>query len=441
MDKLKLKWRVFYFMIIFCSSLLLVLWVFQTVFLRQTYRFIRLHEIKEAIKIVGENINNDDDLANVLKKLLIDKEIVVAKTKEFVAPRHLEKTEQDRNKAKPQRIESITETKVFILNDKTEISLTFYAIITPVDATISTLKYQLYIITLIMIIFSVVIAIYMSSKISKPIEQINASAKILSSGNYNTLFNATGFLEIKELSDTLNKTATELSKVENLRRELLANVSHDLRTPLALIYAYTEMMYDFPDEITKDQIQMIMDETKRLTTLVNDVLDISQFENGTMKLKKKNYNLTISIQNLINRISELVTHDGYNIKFIFTDDINIFADEVKITQVIYNLIINAVNFSTKDKTITVKQIILDNKIRIEILDKGEGISKKELDVIWDRYYKSGKKHKRAITGTGLGLSIVKKIIDLHDGNCGVVSDIGEGSVFWFELNITNIYNK
>jgi signal transduction histidine kinase len=111
------------------------------------------------------------------------------------------------------------------------------------------------------------------------------------------------------------------------------------------------------------------------------------------------------------------------------------ADEAKITQALYNLLTNAVNYSTDDKHILVKQIRTQNRVRVEVHDHGDGIAPEHIPYIWDRYYKVDKKHRRAITGTGLGLSIVKKIFELHGAGYGVASALGKGSVFWFELDI------
>jgi signal transduction histidine kinase len=214
----------------------------------------------------------------------------------------------------------------------------------------------------------------------------------------------------------------------------MANVSHDLRTPLALIYSYAELMNDFPDEITPQQTQTIMDETKRLTSLVNDILDISQFETGIIELHNSYYCLTDNIVSTINRITELIKSNGYIIEFEHNAQIYVNTDEVKITQAFYNLLINAVNYSGEDKKITVWQLVSGDWVRIEISDNGEGITPENLPYVWDRYYKIDKKHKRAVTGTGLGLSIVKKIIDLHGSRYGVSSEIGKGSTFWFDIN-------
>lgn len=429
MDKLKLQWKIFGFLFGFCALLLAILWIFQTVFLSDMYKLIRKVEIDKAITIVEENINSAK-LEDVLNELEITKEILVRQTKGFAPPARPVPDKHIR------RIpETITKAQEFILEDGSKISLTFYAMVTPVEATVSTLRMQLFIITAIMVLLATLLAIIISKHISKPIEQINQSAKVLAMGNYETQFKGRGFLEIKELSNTLNTAAVELSKVEHLRRELMANISHDLRTPLAFIYSYAEMMHDFPQEVTAEQSQIIMDEAKRLTSLVNDILDISSLETGITKLNMVNYNLTQSLQKTINRVRELVKNDGYQLDLEITQDVCILADEVKITQAFCNLLFNAITYSGDDKAVLVRQIVKGSVVRIAVIDHGEGISQSDLPYIWERYYKVDKKHKRPKMGTGIGLSIVKKIVELHKGKFGVESEVGKGSTFWFELRI------
>ena len=379
--------------------------------------------------MIGKEINNPN-LKDILYEIEYNKEIIVRPTREFAPPAH---PSPDRyNRRQP---ETITKTREFVLEDGDKVSLTFYAMVTPVDATVSTLQMQLLIITVIIVILAIMLATIISKRISKPIENINQSAKALARGNYETEFHGKGFLEIKELSNTLNTAAVELSKVERLRRELMANISHDLRTPLALIYSYAEMMHDFPHEVTPEQSQIIMDEAMRLTSLVNDVLDISNIEIGTEKLNRANYNLTESLETSIKRISELIKKEDYQFHFIHGQDIYLVADEVKITQAFYNLLLNAITHCGDDKTVIVKQRIMENSVRIEVIDNGEGISDVDLPYIWERYYKVDKKYKRPIMGTGLGLSIVKKIIEMHGGIYGVESQAGKGSTFWFQLKM------
>ena len=179
--------------------------------------------------LVEKNIGSPD-LREILFQLEIDKSVVVAPAMDFVKPQA--PNPEGRGGVRP---ESITETKEFILPDGQIISLTFHAMITPVNATVSTLKMQLYMITAIMVLASVAIALVLSDIIAKPLVRLNDGAKKLSRGNYNADFSGSGYLEVKELSDTLNATAIELSKVDSLRRELIANISHDLRTQLTII--------------------------------------------------------------------------------------------------------------------------------------------------------------------------------------------------------------
>jgi signal transduction histidine kinase len=431
MDRLKLKWRVFAFMLVFCALLIVILWLFQTVFLTDMYKYIRTKEIEKAVVLVGENIDSPD-LQMIFRKLERDKEIIVMPAREFIPPPKPEYERDSRGRPQPM-FETITKTKEFIFQGGHAVQYTFYAIITPLDATVSTLQIQLYIITVVMVLLSILIAVIISKRISKPIEDINKGAKTLSSGNYDMHFDGKGFLEIKELSDTLNAAAAELSKVENLRRELMANVSHDLRTPLSLIYSYAEMMHDFPDEIAQQQIQVIMGETKRLASLVDDILDISQIEKRSIGLCKSKYDFTSSIASTVSRLVELTKKDGYTIDFDFSENVYIDADEVKITQAVYNLLVNAINYSGEDKRIIVRQSVFGGHVKIEVIDNGMGISPDDLPFVWERYYKVDKKHKRPVAGTGLGLSIVKKIIEMHGGKYGAESEIGKGSIFWFEI--------
>jgi len=490
-NKLKLKWRVFSFILGFCALLLMILWLFQIIFLDSFYQSIKVMEIKNDITTLSNNIDNKNistliksisangeiyieistlDGTNVVcspdtkyKISISDKLTMISKAQsnnnEFYEhrtnppPQVPDEGKKFMKKSPPNKPDNIQPTNMQPMQSPTQsllyvklvknnsgktLAIFINAIISPLNATVTTLRYQLYLVTIIMLLLSILLALIIARKISKPIEEINKSAKLLASGNYNVHFDGKGFVEIKELSDTLNTAATELNKVESLRHELLANISHDLRTPLSLIYSYAEMIHDFPDEVTPEQTQIIMDETERLKTLVNDLLDISKLESGMQDLNLSEYNLTESLKATTERITELVKKNGYCISFIYDKEAFICADETRITQVFYNLLTNAINYTGENKTITVRQIISNRNVRIEVTDTGEGITSENLPYIWDRYYKVDKKHKRAVMGTGLGLSIVKKIMELHGGNYGVESQIGKGSTFWFELKVDHL---
>ena len=305
--------------------------------------------------------------------------------------------------------------------------------LTPVNATVQTLRIELIWITTVMVVLSLVIALLISRQISKPFIKINDSAKEMAKGRFDVVFEGNDYREVAELSATLNATASELHKNEKFRRELIANVSHDLRTPLTMIIAYAEVMRDLPGENSPENVQVVIDEAQRLTNLVNDMLDISKLQAGVMQMSISEYNLTESIESVFERYNKLKEQEGYNISFTYDKKVIIEADEYKMFQVIYNLVNNAVNYAGADKTVLVRQSILGDKVRIEVMDNGEGIAPENIKYVWDRYYKVDKTHKRAVMGTGLGLSIVKNILELHEADYGVESEAGKGATFWFEL--------
>jgi methyl-accepting chemotaxis protein len=356
MNKFHLKWKIFAYLIGFCTLLLIILWLFQTVFLNSFYLSIKVNEVKSNADAIEKNIDHEDlsDLVEavsensdmVVEIMTLDAhDIYLSGQKKGALPyrekldmikkaqldngEHYEYTTlnaplkplNDNNfagKVPPdykQPSQSLMYVKIVESKTNGTVAVFINSVISPVNATITTLRYQLYVITAIMIILSVALAFIIAKRISKPIEEINKSAKVLAKGSYDTQFSGKGFLEICELSDTLNTAASELSKVEVLRRELMANISHDLRTPLSLIYSYAEMMHDFPSEITAEQTQTIMDETSGFPHIVNDVLDISKLEAGTQQLNITEYNLTQSIKATTERIAELIKK--MDISFIY----------------------------------------------------------------------------------------------------------------------------
>ena len=260
----------------------------------------------------------------------------------------------------------------------------------------------------------------------------------MSKGDLITPFNENSNIEeIKELSRTLNQTKKELSKIDTTRKDLLANVSHDLKTPLTMIKAYAEMARDLNkdnEEKRTDNLNVIIEESDRLNSLVNNILELSKSEKNMDTLTRENFNINELITKVLHRFDYL-TEEGYTLKFVSKKEYIIYADIQKIEQVIYNLVINAVNYTGKDKKVTVK--IEENKgyIRVYVIDTGKGIAESEINLIWDKYYKNEKNHQRNKIGTGLGLSIVKNILIKHNYNYGVISTKGKGSKFYFDINI------
>ncbi len=333
-------------------------------------------------------------------------------------------------------IQNMVYADLIDLQDGSTCFLLVTSSITPQSETVDIIKEQLVIVSIVFVLLAVIFSIFASSRIAKPISQTNRSAKELAKKNYGIEFDATGYLEVEELNATLNYAKTELAATEKLQQELIANISHDLRTPLTMITGYGEVMRDLPGENTPENIQIIIDEATRLSNLVNDLLDLSKLQSGSVQPEKNRFCLTDSIKNIFVRYSKLKEQDGYNIMFVGDENVYVYADELRISQVIYNLVNNAINYAGEDKTVIVTQLVSGKKVRIEVTDHGDGIPADKLEYIWDRYYKVDKQHKRGVIGTGLGLSIVKGILDSHGAHYGVRSTIGKGSTFWFELDVS-----
>ena len=305
--------------------------------------------------------------------------------------------------------------------------------ISPLSSTVTTLRIMMAYISAALIVATVVLSYFLSKKLSSPLVRMRDEARSLASGDYGVKFEGGGSRETAELADTLNMAARELSETDRIRRDLIANVSHDLRTPLTLISGYCEVMRDIPGEMTAENVDIIIDETKMLSSLVNDMLDASKLSDGAMRIEREPFDLTEALRQTVDRYSKLKGAEGYDIVFESDGTATVDADRTRILQVVYNLLNNAVNYTGEDKKVVLRLMRSAGVARVEVEDTGDGIAEDELPFIWDRYYKAREFHRRTSLGTGLGLSIVKNILMLHNAPFGVNSATGMGSTFWFEL--------
>lgn len=306
----------------------------------------------------------------------------------------------------------------------------------PVESTVSILKRQTMMITVILVVFGFFLSLTVTNYISIPISHITQSAKRLAHGDYKTKFEGGGYAEVDELAETLTYAAHELSKTEEMQRDLIANVSHDLRTPLTMLKAYAEMIRDLSGDnpVKREQhLNIIIEETDRLSMLVNDMLDLSKLESGTQKLNYATFDIAQCMLEIVHRYEGISEQMGYHIHFTPDASCMVRCDESKINRVIGNLINNAINYTSKeDKNVFVTQKNLPGGVRIEVRDTGDGIEEDKIKLIFDKYYRS-ENHKREVVGTGLGLSIVKAVLKMHGYDYGVNSKLGEGSTFWFVI--------
>lgn len=468
-NKISLKWKVFGYFLVFTAVMLVILWLSQTVFLAQFYEGIKMRSLRACATSVNTTSTQTDverlaeqydvciriidtDLNDVASAQQIPNCILHTLPRLLLMGFYLSTAESGGERVTQMSYEprkSMTSPQISVNNEndrgrtiiytriESEGMVMIESLISPVNATVETLRIQLGWVTGILTVLALLIAVILSRNTSRPLEKINQSAKLLAAGNYDAKFEVKGYREISELADTLNYAACELSKVEGLRRELIANISHDLRTPLTMITAYAEVMRDLPGENTPENVQVIIDEATRLTSLVNDLLEISKLGSGVQSMNAQKFNLTESLRRILHRYTKLVEQEGYTIDFQCDADAWVCADEPRIEQVAYNLINNAITYTGASKRVLIRQQIRENVVRVEICDEGEGIAEKDLPLIWERYYKVNQPHKRAQMGSGLGLSIVRGILEMHGARYGVQSVLGKGSTFWFELPLAH----
>ena len=307
------------------------------------------------------------------------------------------------------------------------------------SAFLVSMLFQTVYIAVILLIVASVLSGAVSMYVSSPIADLTTKAREMSSGKFGIDFKqekGASYREITDLAESLNYAEGELSKADQMQKELIANVSHDFKTPLTMIKAYASMIQDFSGDIPEKRnqhAQVIIDEADRLAALVNDMLELSKLSAGMDTLKMSLFDLSDYLRQVLTRFEYLSETAGYRFVDDIADGLYVEADRGKIGQVLYNLIGNAVNYTGDDKTVFVRLYGESGTVHLTVTDTGKGIAPEEIDTIWDRYYRSSETHKRPVKGTGLGLSIVKTILTKHGFRFGVRSEVGRGSTFYVDF--------
>lgn len=293
---------------------------------------------------------------------------------------------------------------------------------------------QLIILSLILVFAVSIISWLLSRKFTEPIHTIKNTVDRLASGELNAVPGLKLNDELGQLSSSVEELGNALQRIDVLRKEVIANVSHELRAPLALIVGYSEMVRDISwsdDAARNENMDLIIRESGRLSRMVNDIMDYSQFQAGFINLNQDEYNLCEIVETEIETSKKMAA--DYNINFKldgFEDEISIHVDALKISQVMRNLLNNAINHTADGETIIVSATQTD-KLRVTVSNPGKPIPPEKIDMIWERYYSSQHKGTRR-QGTGIGLSIVKTILEAHDFPYGVFYEDGYNK-FWFEI--------
>ena len=403
LSNLSLKWKLFFYILLFSGIIIFVFCIFQILLLDNVYRSTKINQTINLVEDVSEVLDDakiselsdvNSSVALLIKEKTSDAEaeVYIFKREEIIKEnmipevsyysvypgtnkevefidkvmsleqlsfvyKTVEKEEEvksvvfDENNRDEfgqiisDNLKDINEHAIIYcqrlnIQGHTNFMLIIHARVTPVQPAIDTLKTQLLYITIIVIVLSIVVALVLTKIIAKPIIDINTAAKSLAYGEYDTEFKGSGYLEIAELNNTLNYAAIELKKTETLQRELLANVSHDLRTPLTLISGYAEMMRDFPDEDNAENVQIIIDESNRLKALVSDLLELSRLSSRTEPLNISLFNLTKCIEAIVRRQQKFTEHQNFNIKFIYNTEIMVEADEQLLHHSVFGVPVN-----------------------------------------------------------------------------------------------------
>ena len=283
---------------------------------------------------------------------------------------------------------------------------------------------------------SIIIILFFTQLVYKPIHKITIATEAYASGNMHYPLQVDSNDEIGYLAASLSYMASQVAQEEDNRKKLVANISHDFRSPLTSIKGYLEAMQDgtIPPEMYDKYLQIVINETDRLTKLTNSLLTLNNLNTKGMILEKTEFDINQIIRNTVASFEGTCRAKKIGIEIVLTgEEMYVVADQGRIQQVIYNLLDNAIKFSHNNSVIVVETTEKKNKIFVSVKDHGIGIPKEEVKMVWDRFYKSDLSRGKDKKGTGLGLSIVKEIVNAHEENINVISTEGVGTEFIFSL--------
>ncbi len=229
---------------------------------------------------------------------------------------------------------------------------------------------------------------------------------------------------------------TKVEHLENVRQEFLSNISHELRTPLTSILAFVETLEDGAINDKTNNIRflgVIRKNAERMHRLIDDISELSMIESGRVRVEIKPRNLAACIEEIFTNLHSKAQERSIELKSEVGKDIIVFADAVRLEQMLTNLVDNAIKFNREPGSVIIKHRQENDRDYISVADTGEGISNEHLQRIFERFYRTDRARSREIGGTGLGLAIVKHLARLHGGEVSVASTLGQGTIFTFEL--------
>ncbi|MEA4972481.1 MAG: HAMP domain-containing sensor histidine kinase [Candidatus Metalachnospira sp.] len=459
-------------MMLMMAIIMVLLWLFQIVFLDKFYTVFEVGDVKKNAESIVQDIgklktlsqiNDSDQITQEMENFVYEKQltaeiidtnynVVYQKTSgsSMMMPGMMGDTftnivlsalngEELTQKVIHQKFgyEFMIIGKPILIENSVKGAMIITMPMASIEKTTGILTRQLIIITAVLLIVSVLISLKLSQNFANPILKISRQAESYASGKYKVRITDAGDDEIGRLAERMNDMGEALARNDILQKELIANVSHELRTPLTLIRGYAETLRDITGDNTQKrekQLSIIIDESERLGKIVEDILKLSQLQAGAVTLEMGSF----SLSDMLMSIKENYELDmkGRTLDLINVCDLkeNLLGDQNRLQQVFYNLIGNAFRHSNENMPVEVSVKQESAKVKIEVRDYGEGIKEEDLPHVFERYYKGTRADGKKSEGTGLGLAIVKSILEMHHANYGVESRLGEGTVFWFELD-------
>ena len=424
----------------------MLFWLTQVVFINRIYEYYKVNQLKSYSEQIVQAINNNNEMliselidkSNARVIAITENDIVIAGNNRGHGMRGLGIPEillRPTNTTRVVKyehpflhIEYLSIVRPFLYNGKPAI-LIMSLPMAAINDSVNLFKEVFWWIFALTIVSTLVVSSYMSKKFTRPIQILKNAAHEIASGNLNVKINYKEEDELGDLAKSMNTMVKQLSITDKFRKDLIANISHDLKTPLGLIRGYSEMLLDYYGEDKEKRekyLNTVIKETERMSKLVDDVLQLSKLQSGMVEVKEE----TIDLEKLIFEILDIFEIQilEKNIEVRLENlKVKVVADREMIKRAIINIISNAIASMENGGTLSITAELQDKNVLIKISDTGCGIPEKDLEHIFDRFYKGNK------SGTGLGLAIVKEILTLHQSDFGIRSKEGEGTTFYFTL--------
>ena len=314
-------------------------------------------------------------------------------------------------------------------------SILIFSPVNEITSNITRMNLIIWGISLIAMILSGFFIYINSLRISKPIKEIDSAAKKIASGEETGDLKVVSQDEIGQLALTFNYMKDKLAETESMRREFIASVSHDLKTPLMSINGFIEGMIDgvIEPEEYKESFKIIKSETSRLMKLTNDILQLSKIQSGVLQLSKSYLPVRELLESIVNNAATITNDKDISIELNCDNDLKVYADRDRLQQILVNLISNSIKYSYHRVNINIIASNKENNVEFRVIDKGVGIEKDKLKLIFEKFYRVEKSRYSKTGGTGLGLSIVKNLIELHGGSIYVKSEVDKGTEMIFTI--------